>query len=173
MTSSQTAEKDGEIGGALLGALLRENTITDVVVENIRPLPALEELNVPSSVDELIKAIDSLACCKAPGNDCITPEVIKAGKKTALLHHLHELLLQCWNEGTVSQDMRDSIIITLYKNKGEHSDCNNNREISLLSITGKVFARVVLHRLQLHAERVYPEALCGFRAGRSTIDMIA
>ena len=40
--------------------------------------------------------------------------------------------------------MRDAKIITLYKNKGERSDCNNYRGISLLSVTGKVFAKVIL-----------------------------
>ena len=70
------------------------------------------------------------------------------------------------------QDMRDANIITLYKNKGDRSDCNNYRGISLLSITGKLFARVVLKRLQVLAERVYPESQCGFRSNRSTVDMI-
>lgn len=37
---------------------------------------------------------------------------------------------------------------------------------------GKAFARVLLKRLQLLADRVYPEAQCGFRAGRSTVDMV-
>ena len=68
--------------------------------------------------------------------------------------------------------MRNAKIITLYKNKGEKSDCNNYRGISLLSIVGKVFARVVLGRLQVLAATVYPEAQCGFRPERSTIDMI-
>ena len=68
--------------------------------------------------------------------------------------------------------MRDAKIVTLYKNKGERSDCNNYRGISLLSIVGKAFARVVLNRLQKLAERVYPESQCGFRAARSTIDMV-
>ena len=68
--------------------------------------------------------------------------------------------------------MRDAKIITLYKNKGERSDCNNYRGISLLSIVGKVYARVVLIRLQKLADRVYPESQCGFRAKRSTIDMV-
>ena len=75
-------------------------------------------------------------------------------------------------EGRVPQDMRDSMIVTLYKNKGDRSDCNNYRGISLLSIVGKVYARVLLTRLQTLAERVYPESQCGFRAGRSTTDMI-
>ncbi len=68
--------------------------------------------------------------------------------------------------------MSDSKIISLYKNKGERNDCNNYRGISLLSIVGKVFARVILIRLQKLAERIYPESQCGFRAERSTIDMV-
>ena len=68
--------------------------------------------------------------------------------------------------------MRDAKIITLYKNKGERNDCNNYRGISLLGIVGKVFARVILVYLQKLAERVYPELQCGFRAERSTVDMV-
>ena len=70
------------------------------------------------------------------------------------------------------QDTRDSNIITLYKNMGERNDRDNYRGISLLSIVGKVFARVILIRLQKLAERIYPESQCGFRAERSTIDMV-
>ena len=68
--------------------------------------------------------------------------------------------------------MRDANIVTLYKNKGCRSDCNNYRGISLHSTVGKVFARVVLGRMQALASRVYPESQCGFRAGRSTVEMI-
>nr|XP_027231896.1 uncharacterized protein LOC113823449 [Penaeus vannamei] len=103
--------------------------------------------------------------------DNIPPDIIKAGKP-ALVKPLHDLLCQCWNEGEVPQDMRDAKIITLYKNKGSRSDCNNYRGISLLSIVGKVFAKVALGRLQLLANRIYPESQCGFRAKRSTLEMI-
>ena len=65
--------------------------------------------------------------------------------------------------------MGDSKIITIYKDKGERNDCSNYRGISLRSIVGKVFARVILIRLQKLAGRIYPESQCGFRAGRSTI----
>jgi len=131
----------------------------------------MEDLDVPPTADELSKAIDSLALGKAPGKDGIPAEIIKHGKP-ALINHLHKLLCQCWEEGSVPQDMRDANIITLFKNKGDRSDCNNYRGISLLSIVGKTFAKVVLRRLQVLAERVYPESQCGFRAERSTIDMI-
>ena len=68
--------------------------------------------------------------------------------------------------------MRDANIVTLYKNKGDHSDCNNYRSISLLSIIGKVLARVTLACLHSLDSQVYPKSQCGFRAGRSTVDMI-
>lgn len=65
--------------------------------------------------------------------------------------------------------MRDTGIITLYKNKGYRSDYNKYRRISLFSVVGKAFVKVVLTRLQSLAENVYPEAQCGFSAGRSTL----
>ncbi|KAL8578631.1 hypothetical protein ACOMHN_007089 [Nucella lapillus] len=142
----------------------RETIVTDTAVKNTCSLPVIEELDDPPTFEELSKAIDSLARSKAPGIDGIPPKVIKAGKQTSLLEHLHNLLLQCWEDGTVPQDMRDANIITLYKNKGDRSDCNNYRGISLLSIVGKTFARVELNKLQSLAERVYPETQCGFRA---------
>ena len=43
-----------------------------------------------------------------------------------------------------------------------------NSEVTI----GRVFARVVLVRLQVLAECIYPESLCGFRSKRSTVDMI-
>lgn len=68
--------------------------------------------------------------------------------------------------------MRNANIVILYKNKGDRSDCNNYRGISLLIIVGKAFARVALKRLQQVTEWIYPESQCDFRAQRSTIDMI-
>ena len=68
--------------------------------------------------------------------------------------------------------MIDVNIVTLYKNKGDRGDCNNYRGISLLDIVGKLFAKIVLMKLRVLAERIYPESQCGFRAKRATIDML-
>ena len=148
-----------------------QNTVTDPALAAISDLPVMEELDALPTKEELGKAIDHLASRKAPGSDGIPAEVLKSGKPV-LLQPLHDLLCQCWEEGYIPQDMRDAKIVTLYKNKGDRSDCNSYRGISLLSVTGKVFARVVLTRLQTLASRVYPESQCGFRAGRSTVDMV-
>ena len=148
-----------------------ENSVSEEALNGVANLPVMEELDKEPTQEELSKAIDKLACGKAPGADGITPDVIKLGK-SSLLPHLHDLLCLCWSDGAVPQDLRDSKIVTLYKNKGDRSDCNNYRGISLLNIVGKVFARVALARLHLLAERVYPESQCGFRTARSTVDMI-
>ena len=148
-----------------------QNIVTDAALDALPGLPAMEELDEMPTLEELSKAIDNLTCGKAPGLDSISAEVLKHGKPT-ILQPLHELLCHCWEKGHIPQDMRDASIVTLYKNKGDRSDCNNYRGISLLSIVGKVFARVALGRLQSLASRVYPESQCGFRASRSTVDMI-
>ena len=43
---------------------------------------------------------------------------------------------------------------------------------SLLNMVGKLFVKIVLMKLQVLAERIYPESQCGFRAKCATIDMI-
>ena len=149
----------------------RENTVTPSALGTIKCMPIMEELDVEPTMDKLSKVIDSLAAGKAPGSNSIPPDLIKHCK-TTLLHPLHEVLCQCWREGAVLQDMRDAKIITLYKNKGKRSDCNNYRGISLLSIIGKVYAQVLLIHLQRLAEHVYPESQCDFWAERSTVDMV-
>ena len=80
--------------------------------------------------------------------------------------------VKCWGAGGVPQDTRDARIVTLYKNKGDRSNCSSYRGISLLSIVGKLYARVLLVHPQQLVERVYPEFQNGFRAERSTEDMI-
>ncbi|XP_068671124.1 uncharacterized protein [Montipora foliosa] len=144
----------------------RENLVSQ---EALNVLEDLTVLDAEPTLEELSKAIDALSCGKAPGDDGIPPEIIKCGKP-ALLEPLHELLCLCWREGNVPQDMRDAKIVTLY-NKGDRSDCNNYRGISLLSIVGKVFARVVLARLHVLADRAStqsPSAGSGQRGPQST-----
>jgi hypothetical protein len=108
------------------------------------------DLDVSPTQNELILAIDMLARGKAPGNDDIPAEVLQADKP-ALMEPLHSLLSRCWEEGTVPQDIGDVNIVTLYKNKGDRSDCNSYRGFLLLSIVSKAFARIILKRLQILA----------------------
>ena len=149
----------------------RQYHIPEDTLSGIPQLPVLEELDITPTREELETAIDSASVGKSPGQDGIPVEILKHCKE-ALLGPLHELLVECWETGQVPQNFKDSKLITLYKNKGDRAVCDNYRGISLLSTAGKVAARVVLRRLQVLANQIYPESQCGFRAERSTIDMI-
>ena len=49
----------------------RENTMSPAAIDGINCLPTMDELDAEPLVEELSKAIDSLASGKAPGNDVI------------------------------------------------------------------------------------------------------
>ena len=114
-----------------------ENTVSEEALNSIQLMPIMVELDSEPTASLIEKAINGLANDKAPGNGAIPLEVIKQGIPV-LLQHLHELLSLCWREAEVPQDMRDAKIVTLFKNKGDLSDCNNYRGVSLLSVVGSV-----------------------------------
>ena len=101
-----------------------QNIVTDPALIALPGLPLIEELDNKPTLEELSIAIDGIACGKAPGKDNIPSEVSKHGKQT-LLQSLYELLCLCWERAHIPQDMRDANILTLYKSKGDRSDCNN------------------------------------------------
>ena len=72
----------------------------------------------------------------------------------------------------IPEDFHYALIVALCKNKGSKADCGNYRSISLLSVAGTVFTRIVLNRIIAVSEANLPEAQCGFRPGRSTVDMV-
>ena len=97
-------------------------------------------LDEKPTTDEIQKAIDQMSNGKAPGIDGIPAEVIKLCS-SSLLPHLSDLVELIWKEGFVPQDFKDTIIVHIYKRKGDCSCCDNHRGISLLSIAGKILAR--------------------------------
>ena len=69
--------------------------------------------------------------------------------------------------------MENANIILAYKQMGDRAECGNSRGISLLSVAGKVLAKIMLICLLVHVvDLVLPESQCGFRRGHLTIDMI-
>ena len=131
----------------------------------------MQELDNEPNLEELSKAIDNLASGKAPGSNSIPPDLLKQSK-TILLQLPTKGALPVLPGSRRTTGHAKCRIITLYKNKGDRSDCKNNRGIFLLSIVGKFFTWVMLVRLQKLAELLYPESQCRFRAHRSTVDMI-
>ena len=82
---------------------------------------------------------------KAVGPDGIPVEVYKAAGAD-LVEKLHVLFTRIWEEEVIPSDFRDALIVKFFK-KGVKVDCGNYRGISLLSIAGKIFARILACRL--------------------------
>ena len=151
--------------------LLNVNTaVNPNITELVPQAPVQQWMDEPPTLNEVSLAVDTTSNGKAPGADGIHPEIIQYGGPM-VLEALHKIILTAWETKSVPQDWKDAQIITLFK-KGDRHLCSNYRGISLLSIPGKVFARVLLNRLTTLAESILPEAQCGFRSGRGTVDMI-
>ena len=121
-------------------------------------------MDEPPTIDEVKKAIDSLKNGKAPGPDGIPGEVYKCLDEEAL-QRLLEIFDICWQAGGVPKQWLHAIISTIYKKKGEKSECGNYRGLSLLDVAGKIFAKIVATRFRYHiAEKILPDSQSGFRA---------
>lgn len=152
--------------------LNRPSTVDQTSLQQIPEQPTQEDLDLPPSEDELRTAIKQMSCGKAPGRDGIPAEIFKSLGPTAF-NTFHDILTTIWDQEDMPADLRDATIVTLFKNKGAKADCGNYRGISLLSIAGKILARILLNRLISNiSESNLPEAQCGFRPGRGTTDMV-
>ena len=146
--------------------------VDESAVEELPELPPVLELDDLPTLQEVKTAVESLKCGKAPGPDGIPAEVFKYGGED-LLHRLTDLIQWCWRSGGVPQQWLNATIATLYKRKGEKSECGNYRGLSLLDVAGKILAKIMSSRFNKSiAEKLLPDSQCGFRADRSTNDMI-
>ena len=68
------------------------------------------------------------------------------------------------------EEWKESIIVPIHK-KGDKTDCNNYRGISLLPTTYKILSNILLSRLTPYAKEIIGDHQRGFRRNRSTIDL--
>jgi len=130
-----------------------------------------EPLVPEPSASDVELAIDKLKSHKSPGIDQIPAELIKAGGRTICLQ-IHKLITSIWKNEKLPEEWKESIIVPIYK-KGDKTDCNNYRGISLLPITYQILSNILLSRLIPYAKEIIWDHQCGFRCNRSTIDHIS
>ena len=53
-----------------------------------------------------------------------------------------------WDTGIITTDWKRGLVVPLWKGKGNRQDCNNYRGVTLLSVPGKVFVRIILDRVR-------------------------
>jgi hypothetical protein len=156
--------------------MLNVNTVIDeqILQQISEPLLNQNELSYQDAVPtvgEVVRAIQQIRNRRAPGKHEISAELLKAAG-LPLAEWLHEIIYDVWEQEIMVKDWTEAVIIRLYKNKGDKRICDNYRGISLLVVAGKVFARILLNRIQSMLDKKLLEEQTGFRSGRSTIDKI-
>ena len=104
-----------------------------------------EPLVPEPSASEVELAIDNLKCHKSPGFEQIPAKLIKSGSIKIYLE-IHKLIISIWKKEKLPEEWKESIIVPIHK-KGDKTDCNNYRGISLLSTTYKILSNILLSRL--------------------------
>jgi hypothetical protein len=87
-------------------------------------------------------AIAKLKKYKSPGSDQIPAELIQAGGQI-LLSEIHKLINSVRNKKELPDQWKESIIVPIHK-KGDKTDSNNYRGISLLSTSYKIVSNILL-----------------------------
>ena len=76
-----------------------------------------------------------------------------------------------WKSVTVPKEWQTGVVVPLFK-KGDQRVCVNYRGITLLSLPGKVYSKVLERRVRPIVEPRIEEVQCGFRPGRGTTDQL-
>jgi hypothetical protein len=85
---------------------------------------------------------------------------------------LFSLMLHIWRTKTFPAAFDIAELIPLWKKKGSPDDPATYRGVSILAVVGKVFARILAHRLTPHLESQMHDMQCGFRPDRGVVDQI-
>jgi hypothetical protein len=134
--------------------------------------PELETATLEISAAELETAIKHLKNNRAAVQ--VPAEYLKAVLEVDMQRDgwLLSLMRLCWNTKTTPKSWHVSEVIPVYK-KGDPTDCNNYRPISLVSVLYKVYATILLNRLKASgAESRLWSRQFGFKTRSSTEDAL-
>ncbi|KAK3523014.1 hypothetical protein QTP86_011091 [Hemibagrus guttatus] len=119
--------------------------------------------------DEVRKALKRMKSGKAVGPDDIPVEIWKCLGEAAV-EFLASLFNRVLESERMPEEWRRSVLVPIFKNKGDVQSCSNYRGIKLMSHTMKVWERVVEARLRKVVEIC--EQQYGFMPRKSTTDAI-
>ncbi|KAK3546381.1 hypothetical protein QTP70_026164, partial [Hemibagrus guttatus] len=119
--------------------------------------------------DEVRKALKRMKSGKAVGPDDIPVEVWKCLGEAAV-EFLASLFNRVLESERMPEEWRRSVLVPIFKNKGDVQSCSNYRGIKLMSHTMKLWERVVEARLRKVVEIC--EQQYGFMPRKSTTDAI-
>ena len=83
---------------------------------------------------------------KAAGKDEVMGEMIKGGGVIGWRTRFRDCNM-AFESGVEVEDWRFTVIVPMYKGKGERTKCSNYRGAGLLNITGKNYAGILVDRV--------------------------
>ena len=83
---------------------------------------------------------------KDAGKDEVIREMTKGGDERVVFC-IWRLCNIAFESGVVREDWRSTLVVRLYKGKGERTVCINYRGISLLSVVGKIYLGFLVDRV--------------------------
>ncbi|VDP43431.1 unnamed protein product [Schistosoma curassoni] len=114
----------------------------------------------PPTTGEIRMAIRQIKRGKAAGSDNIPAEALTSDIEVTT-NMLYLLFKKVWQEEQVPMYCKEHLI--KIPKKGDLSKCENYRGITLLSIPGKVFNRVLLNRMKDAVDAQLRDKQAGFR----------
>ncbi|PSN43801.1 hypothetical protein C0J52_15501 [Blattella germanica] len=144
--------------GNYFNQLLNVHGEEEIEENNVQTAEVLVE--EPSAL-EVEMTIEKLKMYKASGIDGIPVELIKSGGEK-LREKIHRLFSLIWKQEALPNEWKESVIIPIYK-KGDKTDCNNYRGISLLSTSYKILTNTP------YIDKIIGDHQCAFRRNREKL----
>ncbi|KAL0271345.1 UNVERIFIED_CONTAM: hypothetical protein PYX00_008462 [Menopon gallinae] len=138
--------------------------------EQPQPTQTTEQEMTEPSIEEIRSTIKQLKNNKAPGENAIVAELLKAGG-LSLETEIHRLITTIWKTEKIPERWNKAVIGPIFK-KGDKTKTTNYRGISLLDVGYKILTTILHTRIQPYAEEIISENQCGFRKGKSKINHI-
>ena len=101
---------------------------------------------------------------KAAGKEKVTGEVVK-GRGDIVVDLIWRLFLMAFESGVVPENWIYVVIILFFKGKGERTEYNNYRGMSLLSGAKKIYAEILVDRIHKVTEGLIDIEQGGFKSG--------
>ena len=137
-----TTERNQEAGWAehFKDVLNRTPTIVEADIQEVET--DLDVNTDPTNKQEFIVAMKTFKNNKAPGQDNLNAELIKADSELSTTN-LQPLFTAVWEQEGVPDDWTKGTIIKIHK-EGPLSDCNNLCSVTLLSTPSKLLAKITI-----------------------------
>jgi hypothetical protein len=148
--------------------------ITRAVNKVLRPLTPSTPTIKPTTPTEVRHHIHSLKPRTAPGNDGISPEMLRH-LPTRAIQHLTLLLNSIIKLGYFPTIWKAVKVIPTHQPNKPPKDANSYRPISLFSSISKILERIIASRLTtfVNQNHLIPDTQFGFRKKHSTVPQLA